>query len=109
LTDRLAELPKGVPATTIYRKMKEFEAKRSQEEASLQRMEDESRPGDLPAPVELFQKFLESLRGMGELNQTLKDRITRRLVQKIEVTPTTYRLHFHVGANYIERGSRIAR
>jgi site-specific DNA recombinase len=105
LTDRLSELPKGVPATAIYRKMEALEASRAAEETSLQALQLEDGPRDLPASRELFQKFLESLRGLDDeaLALGLKGRIIRRLVQKVEITSTTYRLHFHVGINHVER------
>lgn len=120
LSERLAQLPKGVPATPIYKQMEKIEAVRQAEEERLKQVEQHAVAGGagraLPASPELYGQFLESLKEMaeGSLGPQLIGRIIALLVAKIEVLPDCFRLHFRVGENKINRelaygaGSRLS-
>jgi site-specific DNA recombinase len=107
LTERLAQLPKDLPATAIFKQMKKIEELRAEGEKKLQLLELEQGEPDKPAEAETYQAFLDGIRGLtdaeGELVAEVKSRIIQTLIYKIEIVPGTFKLHFHVGSAYITR------
>ena len=119
LSERLAQLPKGVPAGPIYKQMEKIEAARQEEQTRLEALEQNAQNDGagrgLPSTQELYEEFLTSVRqiAQGPMGPELKSKIIALLVAKIEVLPDSFRLHFRVGENQISRelaqnaGSRL--
>ena len=119
LSEHLAQLPKGVPATPIFKQMEKIETIRAAEEVRLKEVESQAENSGqgrgLPASSDLYEQFVASLRQLAEgpLGPPLKARIIALLVAKIEILPESFRLHFRVGENKITRelaqnaGSRL--
>lgn len=114
LTERLAQLPASVPAEPIYQAMERIHKSRSEEEENLARIQNGEGDFERPVERETYGKFLEGLRAVAENPelQHYRAQIIQTLVQKVEVFPETFKMHFLIGKNYIERelahaGSRL--
>ena len=58
---------------------------------------------DPPTSLESYKELVSSLRVLSERPEShvTRDRIIRSLVEKVEVTPEGFRLHFHLGKEYV--------
>ena len=107
LTERLSQLPKSIPATSIFKQMEKIEGLRIEEEKKLRTLDLEQGAPDTPAESETYQAFLDGIRAIAasgtELAAEVKVRIVQALIYKIEIIPGTFKLHFHVGSAYVGR------
>jgi site-specific DNA recombinase len=97
LAERLSELPKSISPTPIYKQMEKLELKRADEQAKLGKAQKENSNFALPVELDSYNEFLA---GLSQLSRSSlapdRARITRCLVQKIEIGPTFVRIHFRV-------------
>ena len=110
LAERLSQLPSGVPATPIYTQMEKLEKIRVGEQTRLDELK-KSAPSEHmenPAQAEAFNRYLRILLDLAESEVSPGSQVRRlileKLVQKIEITPDSFKLYFYVGENRIERG-----
>jgi len=105
LAERIAGLPKTLSADPFYRQMEKLQAARENEQAKLKALEAETQTNDEPAQMSSMQEFLAGLRRLAESpgGEALRAQIVQMLIHRVEVFPTTFRLHYLVGRNYIER------
>ena len=107
LTERLSQLPKSIPATSIFKQMEKIEGLRIEEEKKIRTLDLEQGAPDTPAESETYQAFLDGIRAIAasgtELAAEVKVRIVQALIYKIEIIPGTFKLHFHVGSAYVGR------
>ena len=111
LAERLAQLPKSVPADAIYRQMEKLEVLRAQEQARLDALmgkgfkenwiEEVARPEVYSAYLAAMKDFIE-LEGVN--SSAVRKVVLEKLVQKIEITPDSFKLYFYIGENRIEGG-----
>ena len=104
LAERIAGLPKSVSAAPFFKQMEKIEALKAEETTKLRELEVQKGCQDEPASIEHYSAFLKGLRAMGNdpLAEEIRKKIMHKLVTRIEVLPDTFRVHFHVGGNYVE-------
>ncbi len=105
LTERLSELPKGVPAAPIYKQMEKLEGLRAELALMLEKMTDTGASGAVKvAQWETFEQFSKLYRAM--LNQGLdsdqKRAVVQKFIRKIEVGTESVRIHFIVDENHYQ-------
>jgi site-specific DNA recombinase len=107
LTERLSQLPKNLPATSIFKQMEKIEGLKTEEEKKLRALDLEQGAPDVPAESESYQSFLDGIRLIANTDTALaaevKLRIIQAMIYKIEIIPGTFKLHFHVGSAYVGR------
>ena len=105
LAERIAALPKTLSADPFYRQMEKLQATQADEQAKLKALEAETHATDEPAQLASMQEFLAGLRKLadGPKGEELRAQIVQMLIQKIEILPTAFRLHYLIGRNYMER------
>ncbi|MBX9769158.1 MAG: recombinase family protein, partial [Bdellovibrionales bacterium] len=105
LAERIAQLPKTISAEPFYKQMEKLQASKTGEEEKLRAVQGEGGPLDAPSEIASYQAFLEGIRRLSQepMQQELRAQITSMLIQKVEIFPNTFRLHFLVGKNYIDR------
>ena len=104
LAERLAELPKSVSPLAIFKQMERLEGLKKTEEDRLAALKARELRSDPPAELASYEELLRDLRHINDdpQNGITRDRIVRSLVAKVEVTPEGFRMHFHLGKEYIE-------
>jgi site-specific DNA recombinase len=114
LAERLAELPKTISASPIYKQMERLEQLKAAEEERLRSLDAGPGGTDEPAALVSYQAFLESLRHLAEDPEAKHERaeVVKALIHRIEVQPEGIKVHYLVGKNYIDReqasaGSRL--
>lgn len=104
LAERLSTLPKSVSPAPIYKQMERLEELKTLDEKKLQADETSGGLNDMPAELKQYQTFLAGLQKLKDGdNPEVKARIIQKLVQKIEILPDTYKIHYYVGQNHIQR------
>lgn len=121
LTERLAELPKGVSATPIYRQMEKIEVEKSETEVAIS-SHNQGIGAELPAAFTAYENFLHAVQMVfgGVLTAEALDpakedacrRLVKSLIHQVEVFPEKLRLHYYAGQSHTEReppngGSRL--
>lgn len=88
-TERITELPKGLDATVFYNQILKLQKAKEEFEEKLTNLKSEE---VLESPIRLedFQKFTESLKSLATktTDPNKQALICRKLIQKIEVSPT---------------------
>ena len=106
LSERLSELPRGVPAEPIYAQMKKL----ADEKAELEIKRDErsrlQAPPRMPASLSSYRALIEGLNAISKREDAAdgRSKIIKSLVQKVEVCPEGIRIHFYAGEQEIKRG-----
>ena len=105
LAERIAQLPKALSADPFYKQMEKLQASQAEEKEKLLTVQGTGGRNDAPAETASYQAFLDGIRRLSDepMKQELRAQIASMLIQKVEIFPTTFRLHFYVGKNYIER------
>lgn len=111
LTERLAELPKTVSAAPFYKQMEKIEEKKKETETLLLKTR-EAMDEKTPAVIEDYWQFVKQLKYVFEFGDSqIREKIIKRLVQKIEVNSDEVTLHMIVDESVVPRepkkGSRI--
>ena len=111
LVDRLSELPKGVSATPIYKRMQELE----QEKDKLQRKIDElelvestDESISLKNWLELGKKvipLLDFTEGDSLEKEKLITKIISKLIYKIELGSNSMKIHYFVGEDHYKKAA----
>jgi hypothetical protein len=115
LAERLAQLPKNVPASLIYQQMEKLQALKCSEEEKLGELAALPSRGDLPAELGSYQALLAYAQtlGKGADQAEIRSKIIQKLIQKVEVKADGFRLHYFVSQDHIQRelatkaGSRL--
>ncbi len=104
LAERIASLPKAIPAEPFYKQMEKIQARRKEDEARLGQLENDPAYQEVPTSLPAYEAFLTVLRGFADDPIILENRIKiiGRLIHKVEIRPGSFRLHFNIGRNYIE-------
>jgi hypothetical protein len=99
-------LPRGVDPKALYDQLGKFQNDKIAIQAQLAERKANSIPEDEPIDYASLGGFTESLKGLfekAEHNPEIKTSIIKKLVHKVEVTPTGFEIHFHVGKSYYKR------
>ena len=108
LVERLAELPKNVSASLLYKQMGKLEEAKSKALERLQALERTQGGShhELPADFEDYRKFtaLVSKSLAEEIDAEIRAKILRRLVHKVEVGTDGIVIHYYAGKDSIEGG-----
>jgi hypothetical protein len=104
LAERIAGLPKSIPAEPFYKQMEKIQTRRKEEEARLGQLENDPAYQEVPTSLPANEAFLTVLRGFADDPIILENRIKiiGRLIHRVEIRPGSFRLHFNIGKNYIE-------
>lgn len=108
IAEHLTQIPKGVSPEPIFKQMQKLEEQKQLLEEKLTEMRSSEGVNELPSTLRSYKGFLELLRGEfsnGSAGLT-KNEIMRRLIQKIEVTRTSFKVHYYVGQDTIQKSSR---
>lgn len=107
LAKRVAELPEGVPAESIYEEMKRLgETKRhlEMEVKDTKRQTEDTRI----VSYTQFERLLNKLRNqLTAITPETKRRIIHALIQKVVVTREGFELHYYVGTERIRDGEDL--
>jgi hypothetical protein len=103
LTDHLSKLPKEISPEPIFAQMQKLGEKKAELEEKLTELRSQQSMNELPATFEDYQAFCKSIRLMlgNESNGDFRNQILRKLIHKVEVTPSSYKIHYFVGENVI--------
>lgn len=106
LAERLTQLPKSVSPEPIYKQMEKIQALKAEKETRLR--EAESKRREPPATIEVYEKFLDTIRRLKDHNELgfLKAKIVKALVHRIEILPENLRIHYRVGQTRSKGGWR---
>ena len=104
LAERLSVLPQAVSPEPIYAQMQKLQDIRREHEARLQESEMKSGLKQIPVEMEVYEKFLTMIRSLKVEcgSGFLMAKIVKRLIEKVEVTPESVRIHYRVGKNEIQ-------
>jgi hypothetical protein len=104
LTERLSELPKGVPATPIYKQMEKLEGLRAEFSSMLEKINSlkPSRTASAVAKWETFEQFSKTYRLMliQGLDSDQKRTVLQKFIRKVEVGTDSLKIHFMVDENH---------
>ena len=103
LAERLAELPKGVPAKPIFSRMKKIEELKQQTSKQLESLnssEEQKKPAEFEDYKTYSKKLIELLEN--EKHSEVVSKIVKKLIKKIEVGVDSVRIHFYVGQKWLE-------
>jgi len=105
LAERLAQLPKAISPFAIFKQMERLEEFKKIEEDRISGLRALEVISDPPATLESYKELLIGLRFIAENPQShiTKDRIVRALIERVEVTPDGFKLHFYLGKEYINQ------
>ena len=95
--------------------MEKLEELKTLEETKLQAMKQEHTTLDTPTGLGDYQILLGMLKSFTDdpALQIYRTKLIEKLIHRVEITPTSFKLYFHVGSSHIERelattaGSRL--
>ncbi len=95
LTERLAELPKELSASSIYKQMKTLEDRKLELSDKLEKLSNSSQT-DYVAKLNDYNNFVQSLRKIWiTASSDMKSRIIKRLIHKVEVGADSVVIHYN--------------
>ena len=113
LSERLAQLPKSVSATPIFKQMEKIEGLKSEIESQLSSRNLKAPAQAPPMELENYRRFLMSLQKLisGEEHE-IKSKILRRLIHRIDVGKESITISYKLDESSllrepIELGSRL--
>ena len=96
LTERLAELPKELSASSIFKQMKTLEDRKQELSDKLEKLSNSSQT-DYIAKFNEYDNFVQSLRKLWmTASSDMKSRIIKRLIHKVEVGADSVVIHYNV-------------
>ncbi|MBL7542559.1 MAG: recombinase family protein [Bdellovibrionaceae bacterium] len=106
LAEHLSKLPKGVSPDPIYAQMQKLEGLKNEAEANLAEVRARGIVNDLPVTFQSYESFCKTLKGIlsKEQNSDLRNQVIRRLVKKVEVLPQSFKIHYFVGQENVDKG-----
>ena len=109
LAERLASLPSTLSPGAIYKQMEKLQAMKGEADGRLDALRQKAAEGQVPAEIESYQALLHLVRVIrknpsSKENSRITSKMIRALIEKIEVLPEGYKIHFKVGQNDIGRG-----
>ncbi len=104
-TERVSELPKGISAQSFYDQILRLQKTKEEFERSLEAMKTQEQNRDLAISLGDFRQFTESLKRIATATTdgAAKASICRKLIEKIEVSPSGITIHYYVGESHFER------
>jgi site-specific DNA recombinase len=104
LSERLAQLPKTVSPTPVFKQMEKIEADKSAMQTRLGDLQRLQGGIDATVPFKDYQSLLGALHRLANTPQgsSTRGKIIRTLVRRIDITPEGFKLSFQVGRNYVE-------
>ncbi len=99
LAEHLSQIPKGVSPAPVYSQMQKLEGRKAEAMKELDDLARESTCGDEPVGLKDYQEFLSALQSLLSFSDSVefKSNLIKWLVAKIEVLPSSFRMHFYVG------------
>jgi site-specific DNA recombinase len=106
LSERIAELPKGVSADPLIRQLAKLQnVYREHEDALVELKMNGKTNFDRIVGLETFNEFAEHYRKMvlGDLSVTQKKQFVQKFIKKIEVGVKVYKVHYYVDNDHYRR------
>ena len=110
LVQRLAELPKNISASFIYKQMETLGDAKKQALERLQGLEGKRGPySELPADFKDYQRFTAFISKVlkEQTESEKKAKILKRLIHRIEVETKSVIVHYYVGQDSIRMGENF--
>jgi site-specific DNA recombinase len=114
VAERISDLPKDVSGAALYKQMQKMETLKIAAQQELSELQADSGPQDFPAELKSYEAFVNALKT--EMDSPLGNdissdhvasreacrKVIRLLVQKIEITPRSFRIFYHCGEKKIQ-------
>ncbi|MFM8314043.1 MAG: hypothetical protein ACKOA8_07130, partial [Deltaproteobacteria bacterium] len=99
LAEHLSKIPKGISPLPIFNQMQKLETLKAQTEKELSGLSESGIVVDEPSHLKDYQAYLNAIRNIEGLSDSaiLKSKIIKLLVAKVELLPTSFKLHYFVG------------
>jgi site-specific DNA recombinase len=103
LAEHLSKVPKGVSPAPLFAQMEKLERLKSEKQGELDALSHSGVFSDVPVAFTSYEAFLSQMRDRlkGPGSEDLKNQVIQRLVHKIEVLESGFRIHYYVGRNHI--------
>lgn len=96
LTERLAELPKELSASSIFKQMKTLEDRKLELSDKIEKLTN-STQADYIAKFNEYDEFVQSLKKLWmTASSDMKSRIIKRLIHKVEVRVDSVVIHYNI-------------
>lgn len=101
-TERISELPKGINAQPFYDQILRLQNAKEAQERELETTKGKEHEKDEPLNLADFNAFAVSLRDLivATTDPEIQASICRKVIQKVEVSPTGITIHYHVGKTH---------
>lgn len=105
LTLRLAELPREVSASPIYKQMEKLGIEKTQFEERIFKLKDEESEKEVPTDALTYDKLLAVLKDLkaSGLTTAKKQKIVTCLIERIEIFPDKIEIHYGLGRSKIKK------
>ncbi len=99
LAERLGTLPKNLSPAPVYKQMEKLERLKKEQAERIVDLNHETEGSRMPAQLSTFEALLAALKTLRDQPESVLTRakIVHALVEKVELTPTSARVHFRVG------------
>ncbi len=110
LVVRLSELPKNIPATTLYQEIERLQKERILSEEKRKTLIESQSHGEQTVKPIHYEQFLVRMMRVVKENACFETRkaIVNALVQRVEIHENGFKLGFYVGAGQIKKGEALA-
>lgn len=100
LAERLSGLPLSISPAPIYKQMELLEERKVRIQAEIDQMK--SNVTDTPFTHKDFEAFREALKKLWQeaKNAKLQSQLIQRLIHKIEISPSTVKIHYYAGLQH---------
>lgn len=106
LSERIAELPKGIDPKPLYKQLERLQANKDTIATDLTELANQTNArADTIVSIENLEAFTHGLRQQleqGDTNQELQAAVIRKIVERIELLPEGYEISFHIGQNHYQ-------
>jgi len=110
LSERLAEIPKGVSAGPIYKQMEKLQMANEEHEAGLETLRSAGNIGvDRVIGLDTFEDFASLHRKfvMGVADVKSRKQLIQKFIRRVEVDTDSFRIHFIVDKEHYQRELKI--
>lgn len=104
LAEHLTKIPKGVSPEPIFMQMQKLGDLKHECEEKLAELRSNTWVSEVPSGLKDYLDFCKTIRTKitrNDGNEELKNQILRRLIQKVEVTPKSFRVFYFAGEDVI--------
>lgn len=103
LAEHLSKIPKGINPTPVFSQMQRLETIKAESQSELEKMSQSGICTDVPVGLKDYRAYLTALRSLLGLADSpeLKSKIIKWCVAKVELLPSSFKIHYFVGKSVI--------